>query len=139
MCGATHRAPARRHAVTDELTAPENIEKLELQRVGILAVLHELTDNDGFNTENRPIVEIDLHAGSRFLQHVVFRNGREPATAGQICTDDFGDIERHVGGIPLPPERNDRDRPAFYSFRNNDIQLRICHGRQEHRDQTKND
>ncbi len=119
-----HRSATGRHAVADQLLAAEGVKQLKLQRVGVCAVLRQRADDDRFDTEYRPVVEIDVHARRRHLQHVAFFNGRKPAASIQVGADDLRYVQRQLPGLTLPAERHDRDRTPLDALRNDDIEFR---------------
>src|SRR5690606_20174193 len=121
---ATERAARRRHAVAHELVAAEDIEQLELHAERILARLRELTDDNGFDAENRPVVEIDIRAGGRLLQHVCLFDRREPSASLKIRSNHTGYVNRWVH-ISVPAERDDSNRRLVAGAAGNaDLQLR---------------
>jgi hypothetical protein len=94
------------HAKADELPARKRIEQLKLQRVGIFTALNHFADNDGLDTQYRPVVEVDIGAIGRLLQHVALARRRESSAAAQVVLDDGCDIQRCCRRTALPAEGN---------------------------------
>ena len=70
MGGTTHGSATRGHAIADELIPAEHVEQLELQRVGVDALLHNTADDDSLDTDETPVLEIDICAVGGLLQHL---------------------------------------------------------------------
>src|SRR5690606_21258098 len=109
MRSAAQRAARRRHAIAHQLIAAENVEQLELHAEGVLPRLRELPDYDGFDSEYRPVIEIDIRAGGRLLQHVRLVDRCKPAASLKIRGNDTSYIDRRIH-IAVPAERDDSNR-----------------------------
>ena len=105
-----HRAATGRHAIADELLSTEHVEQLKLEVIRICARLGDATDNERLDAQNRPVVEIDIHAGGRPLQHVLPLRWRESSTALQIGGDNRRDVERRIRRLAVEAERHHGDR-----------------------------
>src|SRR5690606_33536095 len=124
MGGAAQGATGRRHAVADQLLAAVDVEQLELHAERVLSRLRKLANDYRLDSQYRPVVEIDIHAGGRLLQHVPFFDWREPSASLKIRGNDTGYIDRraHATG---PAERGDSNRRLVTgAARDLDFQLR---------------
>ena len=121
----TQRAGRRREALPGEALAVEHVVQLELRRVAIAAVRRQLADDDEVALQIAPVLEADLIAGGRPVDHVLAIQRRETAAALQVGGDDLRDVEgRRVGG--LPAERHDGDRHGvLLAARDLDDELRV--------------
>ncbi len=112
MRDTPHGAARRGYSIADELPPPEYVEQLKTHRVFVFGGLLHASHDDRLGLDERPVVEIQVGPGGRFLQHVFFGDRRETAAALQVGRDDAGDVERHVRALPRPAEWHDGDRCA---------------------------
>ena len=120
------RLGRRRQALPGEALAGEHVVQLELRGVAIAALRRQLADRDEVALEIAPVLEADLIAGGRPVDHVLAVQRREAAAALQVGGDDLGDVERRRAG-GLPAERHDRDRHRILlAARDLDDELRVA-------------
>ena len=98
----------------------EHVVELEADVVAIGALRRHEADDDVIVAEPSPVVEGDVRAHVRLLDHVLAIHGLEAAAARQIVAHDLGDVEvgstgrreRHDGdgdGIVLPAGHLDHE------------------------------